>query len=1342
MNWTAEQARAIELRNKNILVAAAAGSGKTAVLVERIKKLILEGECSIDRMLIVTFTNAAAAEMKEKIERAIEKEAEGNPGQIKLLKQQLERMPLANISTFHAFALEVIRRFFYLINIEPNFKICDNVRQELLKEQALDELLKLYFEEENPEFFAFLNKYSGDRSELRFRQTVRKTFEIIQSLPEPFEWFEGAVKELDSDFGTFSSGKICRFIKEDTENRLRQGAAAINSFAEKILWEAQNGAEHGDSGDEAHFHEGVAEITAAYTNLAAELVDKAESGDFDGIGEKLEGVKMPSLLKKYFKPDDFHTEEELAELKEQLEVARTPLKEAVSSLKKDYYYDSLENLHDEIRKTYPDAEFFLKTVKDYRDIFARLKKEQGLVDFSDIEHYAFEILKDEEAAAYYREKFTYIFIDEYQDSNLLQEALVARIKRENNLFMVGDVKQSIYKFRLAEPEIFQARYRDFAEEQKHSEERGEESLSEKIDLNRNFRSKKTVIDFINRVFKDTMTGYDENAALHMGDVFGERCNFQPKLYLAETPWDEDSELDDELKNMIKAEKEALAAVKIIGDSLGKTIFDSKLGTERPLKKGDIVILMRGIKNYGDIFYKILTDNNLPAYVDDNDGYFDTLEINVFLSLLDIIDNEKQDIPLLTVMRSEIFGFTIEELARIRIACREKCSYHDAVLRYAESGEGCECDRDGLDGACDACGACGACDACGALPDGEDEDEAVKELRKKCAEMFKKLEEWRLEARLVPLEELVWNLMLETGFYIAMGAMPSGSRRQANLRALCDKALAYRKSQGGSLYGFIQYIEAVKQRKVSMGQVKMAAEGDDTIRIMTIHKSKGLEFPMVLLAGFCRRLNYTKSGKDISVHKDIGVGFPLVNYEESWMKTSLIQNVIRVKMRREEVEEEKRILYVAMTRAKDILYILGITDNYNNDVEKIAKEAPSDSSYFTMCGGCIYREPSARGHISNGDLKELSEGRRRNTARALALLDAPATELGAGSEESPAIGEVGVAAESSVAEEMRTAEKSPICDKRLSKDVEHRMNFEYPFAADLKTKSKYSVSELAGKHRAEISLSEPKSFKAHSAFTAAQIGTLTHKVLEKIDFASFRFASQAAGFRASAEELAQTAKYVESLIYDMVKDEFLTEAEAEAIDREKIAEFIVSPLGRRMAAAGAAAAAYESAAGGSSDFLGLQRERPFNLVYDAAPAPLAENTAAEGGSETEARNLCGGYHSGGGRQDGTSSTADNWAGRDTNKSTGSIAGSGDEKGARSIVQGIIDCFFEEEGELVLVDYKTTNVRSKGEFAGRRESIRERYALQIDLYRRALEAATGKRVKEAYLYLTNIGETIEM
>lgn len=1231
MRWTREQEHAITLRDKNILVAAAAGSGKTAVLVERIKRLILEDGCALDKMLIVTFTNAAASEMKEKIETAIHKEIAENPKSAAALKHQLDLIPLANISTFHAFALEVIRRYFYIIDIDPNFKICDNIQQELLKEQALDELLERYYEEASPEFFAFLNRYSGDRNDNRFRQTVRKTFELIQSLPEPYPWLEAAVSDLNVDFEDFKRGKIVRFIMQDAVRRLEKGNAALVETAEIA---------------ERERHEGICEIMTLHTVLAADLLETAETGDFDKLRTALENTgRMPTLAKKYFKPDERHMQNELDEFKARLELARMPLKEAISSLKSDYFYDSLENMHGEMRATYDDAKFFLQIMKDYRDIFGGLKSAKGVVDFSDIEHFAFDILKDDEAAGYYREKFSYIFIDEYQDSNVLQEALIEKIKRENNLFMVGDVKQSIYKFRLAEPEIFQNKYRKYAEQEKTAAESGVPSLSEKIDLNKNFRSKKSVIDFINRVFFRIMSGYDENAALYMGDPFGERCNFQPKLFLTDLAWNENEELDDELKNMIKAEKEALSAAKIIKDTLGKTIFDSKKGIERPLEKRDIVILMRGIKNYGDIFYKILTDNNLPAFVDDNDGYFDTMEINMFMSLLAIIDNEKQDIPLMTAMRSEIFAFTIAEMAEIRMAAnayeneieaaaqaeaqggrRTHCSYHDAFTAYAQSGSN-------------------------------------EKLREKCADSLRKLDLWRKTAKILPLEELVWQLMLDTGFYIAMGAMPAGSQRQANLRALADKALAYRKSQGGSLYGFMQYIEAVKQRKVSMGQVKIAAEGDDTVRIMTIHKSKGLEFPMVLLAGYCKRLNYTKSSNDIAVHKDIGIGFPLVNYEESWQRKGIIQNAIAAKLKQEEIEEEKRILYVAMTRAKDILYILGITDERDEVFNKVISSAPSDSSYFNMSGRVICEDMRTREFIQNEDLKNLSQGAKRNAQRALELLK-PLENVNEPQKQ-----------------DTDNRGKAPA----WSDEIDRRMSFEYPYAADLRVKSKYAVSELNSINAAdmqevavgvkaenadcgtldgesqvyEISLTEPKSFKLHSDFTAAQIGTITHKVLEKLDFAE-----------ALGRDKTEVISYMDSLLSAMVTDEFLTEDEIAVVNVERLAEFVLSPLGTRMAAAQ-----------GRKNSCGLVREKPFNLVCEVG-------------------------------------------------------------GVQSIVQGIIDCFFEEDGELVLVDYKTTGIKTAAELAARRPEIRKRYQTQIELYRRALTSATGKPVKEAYLYLTNIGETIEM
>lgn len=1170
MNWTAEQKKAIELRNKNILVAAAAGSGKTAVLVERIKRLILEDRCPIDRMLIVTFTNAAAAEMKEKIEKAISRaikdiseRAEAAGGNMSdkdrqdliFLKKQTELLPAASISTFHAFALDVIHRYFYLTDIEPNFRICDTSQQTILKAQAMDMLLEEYYQAGEPAFFEFLKKFSGDRNDNRLREMIEKAYDTIQSLPEPFKWLDNSVEAIDRDLEEFMESPAVKYMIRDFAESLDEAISRLEDSLTKTHAEGFTGAE---------------ELAALDMAVAEDLRQRTEEGDFDSIREALEGFKLPVMSKKYFAPEKNGGESvELSDIKEYMEKNRGAIKDVVSSAKKNCFYDTAENLWLEVKATQPDVRYFAGLIKDFSHIYDSLKAEKGLVDFNDIEHRAYEILRDEEAAGFFRKKFRHIFIDEYQDSNVIQEALIGTICRENNLFMVGDVKQSIYKFRLAEPEIFQSKYSSYADEM---ERQGSDSLSEKIDLNRNFRSKKPVIDFINHIFGQIMTGYDENAALYPGDPFAENCKYRPKLYLAQTPWDDEEQPDDELKLLLKAEKEALAAAKIIRDNLGKPFFDSKKGVERPLEKRDIVILMRGVKNYGDMFYRILTENSLPAYVDDNDGFFDTIEINTFMALLAVIDNKKQDIPLLTVMRSEILGYSVAQLVQIRREFKEG-SYFNALASYAEGG-------------------------------------SDPVLRKKAEDTLKQIEKWQQQSRVLPLEDLVWELMLSTGFYIAMGAMPAGSQRQANLRALVDKASGYRKTQDGSLYGFMKYIDAVKAKKVPMGQVKMVGEDDDTIRIMTIHKSKGLEFPMVLLCGFCRKLNYTSVGKGAAIHKDFGIGLPLVNYQESWFKTTLLQNAVRQRFRREEVEEEKRVLYVAMTRARDILYILGISDDPFGEVSKVIDDIPKDFSYFTMTGRSICMNRSRWDEILNVDLVGLSRGRKRAAAKAVKLLE---------------------------------QEPGPV-----DEDIIKRLTFNYPYDSELSVKSKYSVSELRTENtEGSIELAEPESFKLSSGFTAAQIGTVTHKALEKMDFA----AAAAGGI-----------SYVENLLDEMVKDEFISSEEADAVDIMKLADFAVSSLGRRIALSPS-----------------VRREQPFNLVCDV-------------------------------------------------------------DGSSALVQGIIDCFFEEDGELVLVDYKTTNVNSEAEFLRCKDEIASRYALQMGLYRRALEEATGKKVKEACLYLTNIGEII--
>lgn len=1257
MNWTEQQRQAIEERGKNLLVAAAAGSGKTAVLVERIKRLILEDGCPIDRMLIVTFTNAAASEMKEKIRRAVSQSigelarqiseaqqisaAEEQGGlqgahsaaredlhdleeKLNFLKQQMNKLSQAQISTFHAFALEVIRKYFYIIDVEPNFKICDDAQQTLLKADAMDQLLEEQFEEDDPAFLHFLDCYSGDRNDDKFRELIDKAYTTIQSLPEPAAWLHekvemlrgaqiGAGEEPGADVRD-SMAPVMDFLWQMAASRLKEAEAAI---VENLRLAREAGMAQAVTLAEDDLHQ--LEI----------LCEAMENRDFDHFREALGAFKLGTLRKNYYNTPEGSamTPEEAEAMKNAAAARRNLAKDHVKSILNGYFSQSAEAMAEEMALTYSDAVMTEKLVTRYGQLYSEEKKKRGLVDFSDIEHYAWEILKDEEVSAFYREKFLHIFVDEYQDSNVMQEALLSRICRENNLFLVGDVKQSIYKFRLAEPEIFQRRYRQYAEGGAAGPD-GTGKNSMKIDLNRNFRSKKPVIDFVNQVFDGIMDGYDEDAALHMGDPYGDRYYAEPKLYLASVPWSEDEAVDDELKNMMKAEKEALAAVKLIRDSLGQPIYDSKAQTMRPLELRDMVILLRGVRGYGDIFYNVLMENDIPAFVDDNDGYFDTMEINTFLSLLSLLDNEKQDVPLLTVLRSEIFGFSVEELADVRIACKEG-SYYDAFMACGRGETGCDA-----------------------------------ALCAKSAASALSLAQWQSLAVFMPLEELIWKLLLDTGFYIAMGAMPGGRQRQANLRALVDKAAGYRKSQGGSLYGFIRYIEALKEKKVASGQVKLVGEGDELVKIMTIHKSKGLEFPMVILAGFCRKLNYTRMGRSLVIHKDLGLGFPVVNKEESWFRTTALQSIIKEKFHQEEVEEEKRILYVALTRARDRLAILGICEDVQEALDQVGSQPPKDITYFQMTGNRICTRLQQYEIIEDADLAGLVSHRQRRTDLVLDLFD----------------------------------RDNHTGDALLAAQVDRQMRFVYPYERDLAIKSKYSVSELnaaAGERAAaagegyagtggsmeadgvgdasaaqdtrsipgirEVHLEEPASFKQRNVFTPAQKGTIYHCLLEHLDFR----AAYAGGDRqASLAVIEETVRY-------LVDGQFLTAEEAAVIQPENILKLMTSDLGRRLA---------ESPA--------VHREQPFNLLMDHDP-------------------------------DGSGQMAE------------------------VMVQGVIDCCFEEEdGQLVLVDYKTSRIRPDLEPEKEKQRIADHYWVQMDIYRRALETATGKTVKEAYLYLTDSGELVEM
>ncbi|MCI8630940.1 MAG: UvrD-helicase domain-containing protein, partial [Firmicutes bacterium] len=632
MEWTESQREAIELRNKNMLVAAAAGSGKTAVLVERIKRMILEEHIPLTGFLVVTFTNKAAAEMKEKIIAALTEEIEKNTKDSAFLRVQLNSVYKADICTFHAFALSVIRKYYYMIGAEPGFKVSDEAENRIMKADAADKLFAERFEEGTQEFKDFLDRYAKGRSLSGIKNLIIESYDKIMSVPDPDGWLSkyinaseqyglqhsdnGGAFNTCTDFDAYSILKnkaenayimelMMREIKAKFESASRCCENAVNMLLE-------NGLERlaGKVFQEAEYAKRLYEA-ADVTKLNCDLYETYEN--IVNIISSPVSVRLVATKEE---------KETYTEIKDSIKLLRERANRYINDVRDDYFAYGLDEYMSELEEVKPSAAYLCGLIKDFRRMYDEEKREKKVVDFSDIEHMALAVLDNAEAAEEYRSRIEYIYIDEYQDSNPVQEALIDKIKRENNVFMVGDVKQSIYKFRLAEPELFMNKYSKYKS--------GSDENSIKLDLNTNFRSKAGVIKTVNRIFGESMEGYDEDAALHMGISGGNSEGFKSELHLLYE--DGSSDLPEEIAEMKLAEREAHIAVDIIKKSLGSTIYDVKLREKRTLKKRDIVILMRGVKGTGAIYQRVLSENNIPCFTDESDGYFDTVEIDVFLNL--------------------------------------------------------------------------------------------------------------------------------------------------------------------------------------------------------------------------------------------------------------------------------------------------------------------------------------------------------------------------------------------------------------------------------------------------------------------------------------------------------------------------------------------------------------------------------------------------------------------------------------------------------------------------------------------------------------------------------------
>lgn len=878
MTWTKEQQQVIDLRNRNILVSAAAGSGKTAVLVERIKELVLDKKhpVDIDHLLVVTFTNAAAAQMKERVAKALEKALQENPSDVRL-QQQAALVQNAQITTIDSFCLYVLRNHFHEIGLEPNFRIGDEGELKLLREDVMTGLFEQCYEEKHPGFLHLISCYGTSRSDAPVRDMIFKLYSYAQSYPWPKQWLREALS--------------CYEIK--TEQELEQ-APFIEMTVEYGKQMVKGYLEQAE-----HYHELCQDVDGPDMYEEAceqdvELMEKLLScSTYQDFYEELGKCKFATLgrAKDYIGSP---------EKQEQVKTERKKLKDGIGKLKSDCFVLTFREILEQLTLVQPSAEALAEVTERFIDAFTERKQDKNLVDFSDLEHFALEILVEEEngkpteTAKEFQNAYEEIMIDEYQDSNYVQETILRAISREvvgqNNLFMVGDVKQSIYRFRLARPELFMEKFDTYETT---------DAPCQRIDLHKNFRSRDTVLTFTNdifyRIMKRNLGGvdYTDEAALYCGADYpaGEKEDaFDSEILLTTT-----QELEEGTKQQIsKQELEAKLIADRIRKMVGKEeVVDEETGEFRKVRYGDIVILLRSLSEWADLFAEVLNANGIPAHTVSRTGYFSALEIRTVLNYLRILDNPRQDIPLAAVLKSPMAGLSDEQLARLRLLAEDK-PYHQCVKMFLEAEE--------------------------ELTEKESTaDEDMRAKLKRFSETYKKLRRQTMD---IPMHELLQKVLKETGYARYASALPAGRQRLANLHMLSEKAIAYEKTSYRGLYHFIRYIDELQKYDVDFGEAELVGENEDAVNIMSIHKSKGLEFPVCFVSGMGKSFNKQDSRSKMILHPNLGVGLDIIEEDRRIKVPAFFKKVIARQTELESLGEELRVLYVAFTRAKEKLIITG------------------------------------------------------------------------------------------------------------------------------------------------------------------------------------------------------------------------------------------------------------------------------------------------------------------------------------------------------------------------------------------------------------------------------------
>ncbi len=1250
-NWTPDQQQVIDLRDRNILVSAAAGSGKTAVLVERIIKKVTDPvkPVDIDRLLVVTFTKAAAGEMRSRIGAALETQLLEHP-ENEHLQKQISLLHNAQITTIDSFCQNIIRNYFHVIDLDPVFRVADETEISLMMSEVLKEVIESRYEKGEDKFLQFVEVFAPGRTDSAIEDLILHTNRIAMSYPWPKEWLKETIQAYQCK--TLEELNQCKWMQELTAYL----GEMIDSYLE-MAKQARNICTESD-GPETYLD--------------------AVSSDL----EQLQILKSASTYTEYTKafsqinPARLSTKKTLAsqEKKDQVKALRESYhKSGVQLLQKNYFFQSPEQMLSDMQAMEPVIQELIEVTIEFMDAFADRKREEGILDFNDMEHFALNILIDRSqgepcpsaTAMELQEYYEEILTDEYQDSNFIQELILTSISRAPEkppyLFMVGDVKQSIYQFRLARPELFNEKYNSYIVG---------EGPCQRIDLHQNFRSRAMVLESANFLFRQMMREclggivYDEAASLVPGADFGsceERIAERSQVLLIEKE---------------AGEEEGLNKVAVEAAAIGNKIREMVQGDDPLWVKGkngyhrleyrDIVILLRSPGTWVEEFIEILTDMGIPAYSETKTGYFSTIEVETILNLLRIIDNPRQDIPMASVLRSCLGGLTDEELAYIAAMPRE-LNYQDGIVAFLESYE-------------KGIGAQNGDNSQGTLEEisiGSLEEET---LYKKLSRFWDMLKGYQELSQIRSVYELLRLIYRETGYYRIMQAMPAGEKRAANLDILLQQALEFAKKGHSGIFAFIRYIESLHKSNIDFGEASLVNENMNTVRIMSIHKSKGLEFPVVFVAGLGKQFNMQDAHKSTIIDPDYGVGSEFFDLELRVKQPTLIKKFMANRIRLSTLAEEIRILYVALTRAKELLILTGSVRGMEKKLEKWERKqgihSLSDLTSVTTYLDWIMPVVFGAGGNKYFEVEILNQQEMIDSEVGEMMMDGLRYEL------------------------LKNWDTEKIYHREMKEQILQQTSFVYPHLKEKEIPVKISVSELkrlemvrlekmnednlwddvnvAGnlpsgcewtqKEASELEeMPRPVFLAGEKELSGAGKGTLYHLAMEHLPYQRIW---QETGWdkKDASDRQMQDWDGLNGWLSEFSQTGYLTEEESKVFQLDKFQTFLQTSLGQRMGDAAAAGQLY--------------REQPFMLGIPAK----------ELYPDSQSEELV-------------------------------------------LVQGIIDAWFLEGEDIILVDYKTDSVKS-----GNGQELVEKYRAQLGYYAQALERLTGRTVKQQIIYSFALGQEL--